>query len=123
MVDACAVVSGIGYVSTDFTPEVADTFNGKADELALDGIVAPGALRAGWLDCHYCCEIIARVGGLEQPEGLLAPDDVKRLFADAQWPSLDGLPKGPVPSEYAYNRCAKAFVEACLVQGLAIEFT
>ena len=123
MVDACAVINGIGYVSTDVAPEVAATFNAKADELALDGVVAPGDLRAGWLDCTYCCKIIARIAGLEQPTGFLAPDDVKRLFADARWPRLDGLPKGSVPSEYACIRCARAFVEACLAHHLAIEFT
>lgn len=123
MVDATALVPGVGYVSAGDTPEVSAAFAAKADELARDGIVAPGGLRDGWIDSTYCCRIMAEVAGLDQPQGFLAPHDVLRLFADADWPSLYGLRKGSTPSEYAYVRSAEAFVGVCLEHGLCIEFT
>ena len=123
MVDANAVVRNIGYPSTDETPDVVAAFSSKADELALEGIVAPGDLREGWLDCSQCCLIIAQAGGMSRPHGFLLPDEVQRRFAKANWPSLEGLQKGPVPMEYAYIRIAQTFVDVCLKHGLAIEFS
>jgi hypothetical protein len=117
------MVPNVGYMSPDATPEIAAAFAAKADELALDGVFPPGDFRCGWLDCSYCCAIMARVAGFDQLPSFLTPDDVRRLFENAEWPSLAGLEKGPIPAEYAYIRSTVAFVELCLRFGLAIEIS
>lgn len=127
MPDADAVIPGKGNLSSAGDRTVLAAFEAKTRELAQLGCYPSGDFNVGWLDCSYCCRIIADVGGLPGPRGYLPPEEVRERFETAKWLVVQPIARGPdpypPPSEYELHLIAKSFVDLCVKHGLAIEFT